>query len=89
MDELLARLRAALRRSSAPEDQPIVRATNFTIDLAAKRAHTGDGRAMHLTPTEWHLLEVLFATRTSSSRVANSYKKSGAWPDERRPGRTW
>lgn len=58
MDELLARLRAALRRISTSEDGPIVQTTNFTIDLATKQAHK-DGQPVRLTPTEWHLLEVL------------------------------
>jgi two-component system, OmpR family, KDP operon response regulator KdpE len=58
MDELLARLRAALRRGAAAPDQPAVETGAFTIDLAAKRA-TRDGDAVHLTPTEWHLIEVL------------------------------
>ena len=59
MDELLARLRAALRRAPTPDNQPIVEATSFTIDLAGKQARTAEGRAVHLTPTEWHVLEVL------------------------------
>ncbi len=59
MDELLARLRAALRRSPAGESLPLVETAAFTIDLAAKRATTADGTTVRLTPTEWHLLEVL------------------------------
>ena len=58
MDELLARLRAALRRGGAGPDTPAVETESFTIDLAAKRA-TRDGHAVRLTPTEWHLVEVL------------------------------
>ena len=58
MDELLARLRAALRRSAAGESAPTVETEHFTIDLAAKHASTVDG-PVRLTPTEWHLLEVL------------------------------
>ena len=58
MDELLARLRAALRRSAAGPDTPVVETPSFTIDLAAKQAKA-NGEAVHLTPTEWHLLEVL------------------------------
>ena len=58
MDELLARLRAALRRSGDAEDAPMVETATFTIDLAAKEARV-DGEAVHLTPTEWHVLEVL------------------------------
>ena len=58
MEELLARLRAALRRSGAATDAPIVETASFTIDLAAKQARS-NGEPVHLTPTEWHLLEVL------------------------------
>ena len=59
MDELLARLRAALRRNAHDEHTPVVSTPAFTIDLAAKRATTGDGQAVRLTPTEWHVLEIL------------------------------
>jgi two-component system KDP operon response regulator KdpE len=59
MDELLARLRAALRRAPAVEDAPVVETESFTIDLPAKRATRADGEPIRLTPTEWHLLEVL------------------------------
>ncbi|MFE9931939.1 response regulator [Streptomyces sp. NPDC005533] len=62
MDELLARLRAAVRRAEPPagsgEDEVIVETEGFTVDLAAKRA-VREGRDVRLTPTEWHLLEVL------------------------------
>jgi two-component system KDP operon response regulator KdpE len=58
MDELLARLRAAIRRGVPGEDLPVVEAASFTVDLAAKRV-TRDGVDVRLTPTEWHLLEVL------------------------------
>ena len=58
MDELLARLRAALRRSGEVVDAAVVETAAFTIDLAAKEARV-DGEAVHLTPTEWHVLEVL------------------------------
>jgi two-component system KDP operon response regulator KdpE len=83
MDELLARMRAAVRRSGAPDEQPRVQLGNLVVDLAAKRverpapatASTGSGTGgpgagpdgdgadpggdIRLTPTEWHLLEVL------------------------------
>ncbi|HUZ37319.1 MAG TPA: response regulator [Streptosporangiaceae bacterium] len=58
MDELLARLRAAVRRASPAPDEPVVVTPDFTVDLAAKRV-TRDGRDIRLTPTEWQLLEVL------------------------------
>lgn len=58
IDELLARLRAVLRRSGAGDDQPVVQVGDATVDLAAKRV-TISGQEVRLTPTEWHLLEVL------------------------------
>jgi two-component system KDP operon response regulator KdpE len=78
MDELLARMRAAVRRTPAAEAPPRVRLGDLVVDLAAKRVTrdgTGGGRPrsadgaggadgqpdgdIRLTPTEWHLLEVL------------------------------
>jgi two-component system KDP operon response regulator KdpE len=58
MDELLARVRAALRRSAPVAEDPVVTTDAFTVDLAARRV-TRDGADVRLTPTEWHLLEVL------------------------------
>ncbi|CAL9631550.1 Transcriptional regulatory protein KdpE [Streptomyces sp. enrichment culture] len=62
MDELLARLRAASRRQSEPvrraDDVTAVETDDFTIDLLAKKVRRGD-RTVRLTPTEWHLLEIL------------------------------
>jgi two-component system, OmpR family, KDP operon response regulator KdpE len=57
--ELLARLRAALRRSAPGDDAPVVVATSFTVDLAARQVRDAGGEPVRLTPTEWHLLEVL------------------------------
>jgi two-component system KDP operon response regulator KdpE len=63
MDELLARLGAALRRvAPADEEQPVIETRSFTIDLAAKRV-IRDGEEVKLTPTEWQLLEVLARNR--------------------------
>ena len=58
MDELLARIRASLRRAQPAESEPVIRTSGFTIDLAAKRVTTEAG-PVRLTPTEWHLLEIL------------------------------
>ncbi|NDZ78025.1 MULTISPECIES: response regulator [unclassified Streptomyces] len=66
MDELLARLRAAVRRAEpvgpesggGGEDVSLVETAEFTVDLAAKKVQRA-GRDVRLTPTEWHLLEVL------------------------------
>ncbi|ADB35781.1 two component transcriptional regulator, winged helix family [Kribbella flavida DSM 17836] len=59
IDELLARMRAALRRSSGGTEQPVVTVGEAKVDLAAKRVTLGNGEDVRLTPTEWHLLEVL------------------------------
>jgi two-component system KDP operon response regulator KdpE len=58
MDELMARLRAALRRATPAEEVPVVETADFSIDLSAKRV-LRDGTEVRLTPTEWHLVEVL------------------------------
>jgi two-component system KDP operon response regulator KdpE len=58
MDELLARLRAAVRRASPAPDEPVVTTAEFTVDLARKRVTRGDVD-VRLTPTEWQVLEVL------------------------------
>jgi two-component system, OmpR family, KDP operon response regulator KdpE len=58
MDELLARIRAALRRAAPEPGAATIRTADFTIDLAAKRLTTAVGD-VRLTPTEWHMLEVL------------------------------
>ena len=58
MDELLARLRAALRRTAPTEEEALVETEHFTVDLTAKRVTTADGE-VRLTPTEWHIVEML------------------------------
>jgi two-component system KDP operon response regulator KdpE len=58
MDELLARLRAALRRAAPSEEEAVVETADFTVDLAAKRV-TRSGAEVRLTPTEWQIVEFL------------------------------
>ena len=60
MDELLARLRAAVRRATTHPTggEPVVHAGSLDIDLAAKQV-TRDGVVVHLTHTEWGILELL------------------------------
>lgn len=64
MDELLARLRAAVRRAtvSVSAAEPIIETAAFTVDLTAKKV-TRQGRDVHLTPTEWGVLEMLVRNR--------------------------
>lgn len=58
MNELLARLRAAVRRNAPDSEVPVITTADFTIDLVAKRV-TRDGEEVHLTPTEWGIVELL------------------------------
>jgi two-component system KDP operon response regulator KdpE len=62
LDELLARIRAALRRAETPvtPGPPRLRVGRLTVDLAL-RAVTVDGEAVRLTATEWALLEQFVA----------------------------
>jgi two-component system KDP operon response regulator KdpE len=59
MGELLARLRAALRRAAPPGEEPVVVTPDFTVDLVAKRITGRDGDEVKLTPIEWGLVETL------------------------------
>lgn len=65
MAELLARLRAAVRRAAAStvDGEPVVDAGDFRVDLAAKKVTRDDGDEVHLTPTEWGVLELLVRHR--------------------------
>jgi two-component system, OmpR family, KDP operon response regulator KdpE len=59
MDELLARIRAVLRRQAAiAVGEPVLRAGDLELDLA-RRAVTVAGRPVHLTPTEYEVLRYL------------------------------
>jgi two-component system KDP operon response regulator KdpE len=65
MDEFLARLRVAVRRAARTADgdgEAVVVTDSFTVDLAA-RSVTRDGQPVHLTPTEWGMLEMLVRHR--------------------------
>ena len=63
MGELFARLRAALRRAAPATQEAIVETADFTVDMTAKKVVAGREGAgdneVRLTPTEWHLVEVL------------------------------
>jgi two-component system KDP operon response regulator KdpE len=77
VDELLARMRAVVRRIGAAEDLPRIQLGDLVVDLAAKRVTPlvkrgvtrrapvpsggtgGEPGDVRLTPTEWHLLEVM------------------------------
>jgi two-component system KDP operon response regulator KdpE len=76
MDELLARLRAALRRASPAPVEPVVRTPDFTVDLAATKVVTDEGE-VRLTPTEWHLVEVL--VRNAGKLVSSRQLLQEVW----------
>ncbi|MBV9411488.1 MAG: response regulator, partial [Acidimicrobiia bacterium] len=59
MDEFLARLRALVRRATPDGAEPVVVTDDFTLDLAAKTASGAGATAIHLTPREWGVVEVL------------------------------
>ncbi len=59
VEELLARVRAVARRQAAAEPAAPVRIGRFTVDVEDRTARADDGATLHLTPTQWHLLDVL------------------------------
>jgi len=76
MDELLARLRAALRRNAPAPESALVETPDFTVDLAAKRVRGADGE-VRLTPTEWGLVEVL--VRSAGKLVSQRQLLQDVW----------
>src|SRR6201999_3679389 len=61
IEELLARMRAVTRRLTSPETPTSVRIGRHDVDLTNHRVTADDGTAIHLTPTEWQLVEALVA----------------------------
>jgi two-component system KDP operon response regulator KdpE len=76
MDELLARVRAAVRRSGQPDAPGVINTDAFEIDFDAKTV-TRDGEAVRLTPTEWHVVEVL--ARNSGRLVSQKELLHEVW----------
>jgi two-component system response regulator MprA len=60
LDELLARLRALLRRTGASGSQDVLRVLDLTLDPSTREV-TRDGRDIELTKTEFQLLELLMS----------------------------
>jgi two-component system, OmpR family, KDP operon response regulator KdpE len=58
MDELLARIRAALRRTAGEAPTPVLEIGELRLDQA-RRLVTSRGREIHLTPTEYDMLRYL------------------------------
>jgi len=76
MGELLARIRAAERRAAPADEAAIVETPDFQVDLAAKRI-SHDGEDLHLTPTEWHLVELL--VRSPGKLLTQRALLQGVW----------
>lgn len=79
VDELLARLRALSRRAAPATGESAVRFADVVIDLAAK-AVTRAGVRVHLTPTEWRMLEHL--ARNPGALVTRQDLLKGIWGSE-------
>lgn len=56
--ELLARVRVALRRHPGQQPEPVIRFSDVSVDLAARRVLRA-GQEIHLTPIEFRLLGIL------------------------------
>jgi two-component system KDP operon response regulator KdpE len=56
--ELMARLRAALRRSALPESEPVYQVGGLFVDLSRRNVMV-NGRTAALTPTEYDILRIL------------------------------
>lgn len=79
IDELLARLRALGRRSAAASAEPVVRFGDVVVDLSAKSVER-EGARVHLTPTEWRMLE--FLARNPGSLVTRQTLLKEIWGSE-------
>ncbi|MBV9097208.1 MAG: response regulator [Frankiaceae bacterium] len=77
MDELLARLRVAVRRVAPAAESPVVTTDDFTVDLAARTVTRADGEPVRLTPTEWQLLDAL--VRNSGKLVTQRQLLHDIW----------
>lgn len=76
MDELIARLRAALRRGVKGEEIPVIENVDFTIDLVTKKIHKGKDQ-VKLTPTQWQIVEIL--VRNSGKLVTQHQLLQDVW----------
>ncbi len=70
MDELLARVRSALRHGNSRDEPIVVEVGDVRLDIAERRA-TRAGQEVRLTPTEWHIVEVLAGRRGHLVRQAD------------------
>ncbi len=76
IDELLARVRATLRRRDPVDDDVVLTTKHFSLDFGAVRA-TAKGRDVHLTPLEWKILRAL--VRRSGRLVTQRQLLEDVW----------
>lgn len=76
VDELLARLRALSRRAVAASSDPVITFGDVSVDLSSK-AVSRAGERVHLTPTEWRILE--FLARNAGSLVTRQSLFKDIW----------
>lgn len=79
IDELLARLRALARRIGSASSDPVVAFGDARVDLATKSV-TRAGETVHLTPTEWRMLE--FLARNPGALVTRQTLLKDIWGSE-------
>jgi two-component system KDP operon response regulator KdpE len=79
MEELLARVRVAVRRSTGCPSvvEPPITTADFTVDVADRRWLRSDGTEVRLTPTEWRLVELLI--RRPGRLVSQAELLLGVW----------
>jgi two-component system KDP operon response regulator KdpE len=83
VEELLARIRALTRRKQQPGATPVITLDNVTIDLSTHtvlRDQDGQQHLLHLTPTEWKVLELLL--RNPGSLVTRQMLLTEIWGAE-------
>ena len=79
MEELVARLRAVARRLGPADEPPAIPVGAHTVDLAGRRVYRTDDpdQTVHLTRTEWQLLEVLL--RSPGKLVGQRHLLQQVW----------
>lgn len=76
INELLARIRAALRRAPATDEPSTIDVGDFVVDLAGHTVHVR-GRELHLTPKEFDLL--VYLARHPGKVVQHRVLLSSVW----------
>jgi two-component system KDP operon response regulator KdpE len=77
IDELFARVRVAIRRQGDPDPPSSVTIGHHTVDLANHRVESADGDVVHLTRTEWQLLEAV--VREPGKLLSQRYLLEQVW----------